>query len=130
VKTQKRCYIAGPMRSKPHFNFPAFYAAEGLLVAAGWKPTNPARMDMEAEGTPTNLTLEEQQRLAQDGAVFYATRDLKVILDLRAYQGDAIVVLPEWETSTGAKAEAAVGRWIGLPILTLEEATAALEQAA
>jgi hypothetical protein len=54
---------------------------------------------------------------------FYAHRDLAVITGLRAENGDAVVVLPDWEDSTGAKAEVAVARWVGLRVLTLRQAT-------
>jgi hypothetical protein len=125
----RRCYLAGPMRSKPAFNYPAFFAGEERLRATGWDEVwNPARMDVVLDngGAPTDLSIAEQN--AHAGAPMnarrYAKRDAHILIDvLRVEEGDAIVVLPDWEESTGAKAEVAIARWVGLPVLTLEEAT-------
>lgn len=123
----KRCYLAGPMRSKPQFNYPAFMDGAARLRAAGWEVFNPAEMDIEQDngGAPTTLSIEEQHAHASafDNARRYAKRDCRVLIDeLRAENGDAVVVLPDWEESTGARAEVAVARWVGLTFLTLEEA--------
>lgn len=129
AEMQKRCYLAGPMRSKPAFNYPAFFAGEERLLAAGWgKVFNPARMDVALDngGAAQHLTIEEQN--AHAGAPVnarrYAKRDAQILIEvLKVEDGDAIVVLPDWEQSTGAKAEVAIARWVGLPVLTLEDAT-------
>ena len=122
-----RCYIAGPMRSRPQFNYPAFFAAQAELERAGWQVFNPARMDIENDdgGPRLDLTFAEQKAHSGGAATSrrYAARDLKVILwRLRAEDGDAVVMLDGWEDSTGATAERAVAKWVGLTILTLEEA--------
>jgi hypothetical protein len=125
----KRCYLAGPMRSKPQFNYPAFFAGEERLRDSGWAEVyNPARMDVVLDngGADQNLSIDEQH--AHAGAPInsrrYAKRDAHILIEvLRVEDGDAVVVLPDWEESTGAKAEVALARWVGLPILTLEEAT-------
>lgn len=124
----KKCYLAGPMRSKPQFNYPAFFAGESRLRDAGWDVFNPARMDVVSDdgGAEQHLSIEEQN--AHAGAPLnarrYAKRDAGILIDvLRVEDGDAIVVLPDWEHSMGAKAEVAIARWVGLPVLTLDEAT-------
>ena len=43
----KRCYISGPMRGHPSFNFPVFFALERELFRDGWVVSNPARKDIE-----------------------------------------------------------------------------------
>lgn len=117
LETPRRCYLSGPMRGRPEFNFPAFFAGQERLEAAGWAVFNPARMETREDQTADDLGTPPSFRR-------YAKRDLAIIVDtLRAEDGDAIVVLPDWEQSTGAKAEVAVARWVGLPVLTLEEAT-------
>jgi hypothetical protein len=115
------------MRTKPSFNYPAFFAGEERLRAAGWGVHNPARMDIVEDdgGAPTTLSIAEQ--LAHAGSPHnarrYAKRDCSILIEaLKAEAGDAIVVLPDWEESTGAKAEVAIARWVGLPVMTLEEA--------
>lgn len=118
------------MRSKPAFNYPAFMDGASRLRAAGWFVYNPAEMDIAEDGpkgiaAPTTLSIKEQQEHAAryDNARRYAKRDVAVLIEkLRAEIGDAIVVLPDWQESTGAKAEVAVALWVGLPMLTLEEA--------
>jgi hypothetical protein len=112
----RHCYISGPMRRWPLMNYPAFYAAERELQAAGWTVFNPARMSEEdAPGVPSDGSPQSCRAFAE--------QDLEVIVGvLRAEDGDAIVVLPEWEKSKGALAEVAVARWVRLPVLTLEEA--------
>lgn len=122
MSDRRRCYVAGPMRRWPIHNFPAFFAAEGRLTRAGWEVINPARMTCEAwqrgdvtvsDGTP-------------EACRYFADQDLHAILRvLRAEDGDALVVLPDWEQSSGARAEEAVARWVRLPVLTLEDAVAA-----
>jgi len=116
------------MRSKPQFNYPAFFEGQERLEQAGWGVFNPARMDIAQDdgGADQHLSIEAQHTHAADpdNARRYARRDLGIIVDtLRVEEGDAIVVLPEWEQSTGARAEVAVARWVGLSVLTLEEAT-------
>ena len=122
-----RCYIAGPMRARPQFNFPAFMDAATRLRAAGWTVFNPAEMDKLDEASdpvPLDLTLEQQATWTN--AVRqrrYAARDMEVIIGrLRGEDGDAIVLLDGWWESTGAFAERAVAKWVGLRILTLGEA--------
>lgn len=114
------------MRNKPAFNFPAFFEAERALREMGWVPLNPARMDVanhQANGY-LGMSIEEQLTHASnpENARDYARRDLEVITSLRREDGDALVLLPDWEESIGARAEKAVAEWVGLRVLTLEEA--------
>lgn len=123
-----KCYLAGPMRSKPEFNYPAFMAGAAALRAAGWEVFNPAEMDVaEDEQDPGFLEMTREEQEAYAGAPVnarrYARRDCRVLIDqLRAEDGDAIVLLPDWHESTGAQAELWVSKWVGLHVMTLEEA--------
>lgn len=132
-----RCYIAGPMRSRPQFNYPAFMAAEASLASRGWEVFNPAAMDLEHDGKEAaallGLSIADQEAHAGTPANVrrYAARDLGVIVGrLRAEDGDAIVMLPGWEESIGARAERAAAEWCGLRVLTLEDALAVEVRAA
>ena len=123
----RSCYIAGPMRSKPKFNYPAFHAAARQLRAAQWTVFNPAEQDVLRDEQPDNfleMTLEEQRAHSSNPTIVkrYAKRDLEMILSLHPEYGDAIVVLPDWNESLGARAEISVGRWLGLEILKLDTA--------
>lgn len=129
AKRRRKAYIAGPMRSRRSFNYPSFYAAEGLLLAHGWDPINPARMDRVTGDVALHQCRDNIPKQRKHGgdpknARRYADRDLNAILALKGEEGDAIVLLEGWEESEGATAERAVGVWVGLRILTLREALA------
>lgn len=117
-------YLAGPMRGKRHWNFPAFYRAEKRLVKRGWIVTNPAAMDVKAgEMTRKGKPRYRNTRYTPKRARQFAKRDLNILINvLKAENGDAIIMLPGWKKSMGARAENAVARWVGLRRLTLKEA--------
>jgi hypothetical protein len=113
------------MRGVPKYNYPAFMAADALLTAAGWDTFNPAKMDIEEDAEDYAAFSESKQKLHDIAANSrrFAARDTDVLIhSLRAEDGDAIVVLPSWETSIGARAEVAVAIWVMLPMYTLDEA--------
>ena len=101
-----KVYIAGPMRGRPLFNFPAFDEAEQLLLEMGWEVYNPARADRELDGfdptTGANMLAIEQ----------YARRDYEAILTCQA-----IAMLPGWRDSDGATKEYAVATGLNLAVL-------------
>lgn len=115
------------MRSRLNFNYPVFMAAAQVLRDCGWFIYNPAEMDIARDdgGPKMDMTIQQQR---EHGADFrncrrYATRDLRVITQLlRGECGDAIILLPGWRDSIGARAEVAAARWVNLRILTLEDA--------
>ena len=123
-----KCYLAGPMRTKPGFNYEAFMDGASDLRSRGWVVFNPAEMDIELDDQAdgfAEMTIEKQKEHADSPATArrYAKRDTDILLyELRAEDGDAIVMLPDWEESIGAKAEYRVAVWVGLKTLTLEEA--------
>lgn len=114
---RKRCYLAGPMRGLPKYNFPAFDAARDLARDIGWDPISPADLDREngihEDTQPVTDTLESKAALCRE----FVTRDTAALISLRAEKGDAIAVLPGWEKSTGALAEFFVARWLQLVVL-------------
>jgi len=109
-------YIAGPMTGIEHYNFPMFYAAEQALVAFGFlheEIGNPAYHDAEVASI-THMTPSEQgDWLLQNPEAFSLadaqTWDLYYIHNT----ADAICLLPGWEKSTGARAEAHLALWLG-----------------
>ena len=85
---KKTIYIAGPMRGIPHFNHPAFFEAERMLLKDGeYEVVNPARMDKESEE-------EFEPRTALN-------RDLSAICE----RCTAIYMLKGWQKSAGAMSE-------------------------
>lgn len=105
-----KLYLAGPMRGYEDFNFPAFDAAAKQLREAGFEVFNPADHDREtvaADGRQiAELTIRECMKA-----------DTAWICD----NADGIALLPGWGASTGANAEVALGRAIGIQAFYVEE---------
>lgn len=116
----KKVYIAGPMRGIPEFNFPAFFAAEEKLRELGYAVFNPAARDNARHGTDIsngNATGCEAQAAAQHG--FSLREALSADLRYICEEADMIVLLPGWQGSKGAMAEAAAAEALGLEIVEL-----------
>jgi hypothetical protein len=106
-------YIAGPMSGIPAFNFPAFDEAERILREFGWNPINPAEMDREIGFDPNRDTVDKAFLEAA------MARDVAAITE----EAEAMVMLPGWERSTGAKAEKALADWKHIPVYQWPEMT-------
>ena len=105
-------YIGGPMRGYPEYNFPAFYAAEELLISEGLRVINPARDDEEA-GFDRHKPLEEQ------GFDMRTTmlHDLTRMIGTEDTPGCCgIYLLAGWRRSSGAQGECAIARWANMKI--------------
>jgi len=113
-------YVAGPMRGKESFNFPAFHKAADVLREQGWTVFNPAEMD-EANGFDfTGLTGDEDV-----SSIGFSLREaLAADLAFITERADAVAVLPGWENSTGARAEVATARALGIPVFDAFEGPA------
>lgn len=110
----RRFYLSGPMRGYPKFNFPAFDAAAAEGRKRGFGVMSPADMDREL-GHTENDSLEEIN--THENQRRFAGRDCAALLALKAENGDGIALLPGWEKSTGAIAELALARWLGLCVV-------------
>lgn len=97
-----KIYLSGPMRGHKLHNFPAFFSASLALKKLGHQVVNPAERDMAQGLDPTNGDLESQG--IDIGALFEF--DFQAILDT-----DAMVLLPGWESSSGAQAERVVAHF-------------------
>jgi hypothetical protein len=112
-----KVYLAGPMTGISQFNFPAFDAAAESLRARGFEVVSPAELDdpetraaalASDDGAPGSGTASDET-----WGDFLA-RDVKLIADGGV---EAIVVLPRWEGSRGARLETFIGNALcGLPI--------------
>ena len=100
----KRCYLAGPMRGYPEFNFPAFFAAAKSLRERGFEVWSPAENDVHQDGFDPAKDSAQPMR-------HYMKRDLPAVLD-----ADFVAVLPGWEKSQGACLEVHVARTCGIPV--------------
>ena len=115
ISSRQHLYLSGPMRGYEDFNFPLFYAVEGMLDLWGWRVTSPARMDMVEQQAHFNKAegriLPNSSFTIQDAL----RRDYKIVLSV-----DAIAALPGWENSEGACREIAIGLDIGIPVYPVD----------
>lgn len=114
-----RLYLAGPMTGIPQFNLPAFdEAASNLRIVLGGDGVDvvsPAEIDDPATRA---ASLASSDGLLVDGLLNdetwgdFLSRDVKLVAD----EVDAIMVLPGWEKSKGARLEVFVARSVGKPV--------------
>ena len=96
-------YLAGPMSGIREFNFPSFVEAAARLRRDGWVVISPAERDLGAGFDPSGLS--GQEPLPDLGLDWHVLMDacLRSVLEV-----DAVALLPGWERSVGARAEAFV----------------------
>lgn len=115
-----KVYLAGGMTHHPQFNFPVFDAAADALRGYGYEVVSPAELDdpaaRAAAMASTTGDPAEYARLTGLTWADFLARDVKLIADGGF---DAIVVLPGWEKSRGARLETFVGYLSGLRIYAL-----------
>jgi hypothetical protein len=108
---QLRFYIAGPMRGRKYYNFPAFDAAKAKIRRLGHIAISPADIDRENGFDPFELPPDHDWNTIPESLKLHdlIRRDIEAILSC-----DVILQLDGWSDSTGACAETAVARWAGL----------------
>jgi nucleoside 2-deoxyribosyltransferase len=113
-----RLYIAGPMTGYAYFNFPLFHTIARYLRKRGYKVSNPAEKESDQHGLPDMSLIPPEwggsNQLSSPGSI--RTEDFHMVL-----QADAVVALPEWEQSWGAKLEVAVALACGKPVFVIDE---------
>lgn len=117
-------YLAGPMTNRPGFNFPLFFAAaKQLREQFNYDVLSPAEKDLE------RIPWDEMQRIPgfDEGDLVEYTKHCTFTManamewDLPAIQkSNGIVLLPEWETSTGARWERTVAEALDRDILLMK----------
>jgi hypothetical protein len=90
-----KTYIAGPMTGLPDLNFPAFHQAAEWLRGMGHEVVNPAEINPDH-----HMSWEACMR-----------SDIAALVTC-----DAIMLLPGWEDSRGAKLEHHIAERLGLRI--------------
>lgn len=108
-----KIYIAGPMTGLPEFNFPAFFAAEEKLQELGHECFNPARNDTEKYGIDVTGTTGKHEEI--DG--FSLRQALSDDTQYICNEADGVYMLTGWEKSSGATAEHALAKALGLEIM-------------
>lgn len=114
-----KIYLAGPMRNIPSFNFPAFHHAAAILRAQGHEVFSPAEHDIKKNGPgiADNPTGDETLATQKDG--FSIRAALEADTQYICRHADAVALLPGWNKSKGAIAEAALAEAIGIQIIEL-----------
>jgi len=115
-------YIAGPMTWRPSFNFPAFDAMVEMLNRYGYQTISPAELD-SAEDRARAMASPDGAPIHYDNGKTWGdflARDIKLIVD--SPDIDGIVVLPDWETSRGARFETFTGVMMREPGVVVYEA--------
>lgn len=93
----KCIYLSGPMTGLPEGNRPAFMDAAQRLRSRGFTVINPAEYGS-----------------AEDDWYAAMRRDIRMLMD-----ADAVVTLPGWERSRGARLEVYVASQLKMPVYTL-----------
>lgn len=114
-----KVYLAGPMRGLPDFNFPAFKQMADALRRHGHEVFSPAERDLSEVGDIFSGTTGDLEEIAARG--FSIREALAADMVWIARHGEAIALLPGWEESKGARAEAALGHALGLRVAPVEE---------
>lgn len=125
-KPALRCYIAGPMRGIPLFNFPAFDAAKAYLAEHwGFIPVSPADLDRGAGFDPSTLPADyDWQDLQKIGFSLQDAID-RDVAELKTCE--VICMLEGWQNSKGAKAEKAIAEWMGRTVLYFHDGAVQFE---
>jgi hypothetical protein len=113
-----KVYLAGPMQGIPHWNYPAFHAAEKYLEGLGHEVFSPARFDTNRYGKDIAEGNEKGTiEWAEQNHGFKRNLALAEDLDWICRHAEMIAMLPGWEHSTGAFAEWATAKALGLKFL-------------
>ena len=116
VVVEGQDYVAGPMTGIAEFNFPAFDSLAAYLRRLGRKAVNPAERDRLMYDTTTEGFAEgDVQKWAESSGFDFplAMRyDLGVITT-----SETMVLLPNWEKSTGVAKEKFVAEACGVTVL-------------
>lgn len=112
LDTPKRAYLAGPMTGRKLYNWPAFEWAAAKYRSIGWDIVSPTEMD-EARGDVEVVRFKNGK---VKSVTTLPTFDYAAVLadDLRVIETvDAIILLPDWHLSSGARTELAHALGLG-----------------
>ena len=113
-----KVYLAGPLRGIKAYNHPAFDKATHNLRLEGHEVFSPAEKDRQL--WPNRPWANFTGDMAVDGFTGENMRTvIKADLNWIADHADGIVFLPGWQNSRGARAEHALGIFLGLWIREL-----------
>jgi len=102
----KTIYISGKMTGCKNYNFLNFFRAERYLKKLGYKVINPARESFLL------LKKLKVKSFSDIKLIEFIKEDARAIIE----DCDAIYLLKDWESSTGANAEFHLAKWKGIKI--------------
>lgn len=94
-------YLSGPMTGLPNYNYPTFNSAAEIVRSHGYIVFNPAECFEGAQDLPKEVYMHE---------------DLRAVID-----SEAVILLPDWDKSSGSIVEVEVARACGLPLISLRD---------
>jgi len=112
----KKIYVAGPMRGYESFNVWAFDEAEERLLEDGWEVYSPAARDRVTFGDDFFVNAKGSEAMAEKQHGFDIRVAMAEGLQWLCLEATAIYMLPGWMASTGATAEYATARALGLRV--------------
>lgn len=105
-----RVYLAGPMTGRPCWNFRAFAAAAVRLRLLGAAVTSPPEIAVACGFDPA------AGDVAPDVLARIIEAETEALLD-----SDAVLLLPDWHTSEGTRAELSIAEAAGIPAALLAD---------
>lgn len=114
-----RAYLAGPMRGKPDWNYPAFDSAAKWLREQHDEVYNPADEDRKDEALMKALADRRDTDELPGGEYnfrYFMAKDLPEVV-----KSDCLYLLPGWEESQGAKLEQLVAHVCEIPVFELQQ---------
>ena len=119
-----KIYLSGPMTGLPEYNYPAFHKAARALRAVGYRVVNPAELHPHSRLRRWIAAMMAMLNLTP--ATTLPTWDEYMREALRGLLGcEAIVLLPGWEHSRGARCEVSLAAELGMRRCTIAEALSA-----
>ena len=119
-----RLYLSGPMTGLPEYNYPAFHKAARALRRAGYRVVNPAELHPHSRLRRWLAAMKARLNLAPSPQ--FPTWGEYMRAALVGLLGcEAIVLLPGWEHSRGARCEVSLAAELGMRRCTTEEALTA-----
>lgn len=118
---EMRIYLAGPVRGYPNFNRDAFTYWAAVLRSKGHEVFSPAENSAKLFGVAVRDNPTGDEGLMGGDEMTISRTVFNIDLSWICTQADAIALLPGWERSKGATAEAAVGRALPLIVKPVEK---------
>ena len=109
IKKGTAVYVAGPMTGYPNFNYNAFHAVAMQLRKCGHLVISPAERVAGVYSQAPDLATVTPERNRE-----FLREGFRRLLD-----ADALVLLPGWEHSTGAKHERAIAMALDFDVYEL-----------